>query len=443
MKKIIPSKRFLHGVLLTLALCLLPVLPSLAQGDIVDRLDKALGVTLPSEYKSKVKEFVKTNKVLKDEGTATFTQQFIEEEMKTDWGIDRQNQLLFIWHYIHSRITEKALYDEKDGNSKRLEDFNSKVINIRIRAGGQKYQNKVLAYMNQRSEEAKQRSAEAEKRSEEAKQRSAEAERRSAEAGRDKITKSLEDIYQSLEKLSSSIDKYEKIIDDYGLGQDAKSLLKKFQQEKEKVANKANEISTRLKNYEQLSESERDNIFDSVKKLQSDLYDQRSSVAERRSAEAERRSAEARQYIIMQDYSGLYEMMKFYPYRGSAYESEIKQAKEHGRFFIRGCEKFNIDYHSLLPLEVQKFYDIQPTKQNDLTCEQAKAQILTCALKELAKLYNLYQQAPQAERDINKKNVNSIIEHCKEYGIDYNAILTKELGDKKKVDDLLKFFEVE
>ena len=64
MKKIILSKRFLHGVLLTLAFCLLPVLPALAQGDIVDRLDKALGVTLPNEYKSKVKEFVKTNKVI-------------------------------------------------------------------------------------------------------------------------------------------------------------------------------------------------------------------------------------------------------------------------------------------------------------------------------------------------------------------------------------------
>ena len=182
MKKIILSKRFLHGVLLTLAFYMLPVLPALAQGDIVDRLDKALGVTLPSEYKNKVKEFVKTNKVLKDEDAATFTQQFIEEEMKTDWGIDRQNQLLFIWHYIHSRITEKALYDEKDGNSKRLEDFNSKAVNIRIRAGGQKYQNKIIAFMNQLSAEARQQSAEARQQSAEAKRQSEEAKRQSAEA---------------------------------------------------------------------------------------------------------------------------------------------------------------------------------------------------------------------------------------------------------------------
>ena len=169
-----------------LALLVLAV-PLLAQTeDIVDRLDKALGVTLPDGYRQKVKDFVHTNNVLKDEGTAQFTEQFILEEMKKDWKISRQNQLLFIWHSIYYQITDSNLYDVggTDDNEKRIEEFNSKGITIRIRAGGFKYRQSCIAYMEQRSAEAKQRSAEAARRSAEAKQRSAEAKQRSAEADR-------------------------------------------------------------------------------------------------------------------------------------------------------------------------------------------------------------------------------------------------------------------
>ena len=153
-----------------LALLVLAV-PLLAQTeDIVDRLDKALGVTLPDGYRQKVKDFVHTNNVLKDEGTAQFTEQFILEEMKKDWKISRQNQLLFIWHSIYYQITDSNLYDVggTDDNEKRIEEFNSKGITIRIRAGGFKYRQSCIAYMEQRSAEAKQRSAEADRRSAEA-----------------------------------------------------------------------------------------------------------------------------------------------------------------------------------------------------------------------------------------------------------------------------------
>ena len=142
-----------------------------SQGDIVDRLDKALGVSLPGDYQQKVKTFVQTNTVLKDQGTADFTENFIKEEMSKDWSIEKHNQLLFIWHAIYKQITADDLY-KGDGDSKIAEDFNSRTVNVRIRACGQKYQNQVVAYMNQRSDEAKQRSAEAQQRSAEAKQRS-------------------------------------------------------------------------------------------------------------------------------------------------------------------------------------------------------------------------------------------------------------------------------
>ena len=48
----------------------------LAQENIIDRLDKSLGVKLPAEYDAKVREFTKTNKIMKDEGSNHFIEQF-------------------------------------------------------------------------------------------------------------------------------------------------------------------------------------------------------------------------------------------------------------------------------------------------------------------------------------------------------------------------------
>lgn len=152
MKKIILSKCFLHVVLLTLAFCLFPVLPAFAQEDIVNRLDKALGVTLPSEYKSKVKAFVQGSKVLEGHGVIP-TEKFIKEQMKEDWGINKQNQLLFIWDAIYEQITKKNFYDGEDGNKQRLDDFENALD--KIEACGKKYKQDYKAYMEQQSAEAK------------------------------------------------------------------------------------------------------------------------------------------------------------------------------------------------------------------------------------------------------------------------------------------------
>ena len=165
MKKIILSKCFLHVVLLTLAFCLFPVLPAFAQEDIVNRLDKALGVTLPSEYKSKVKAFVQGSKVLEGLGVIP-TEKFIKEQMKENWGINKQNQLLFIWDAIYEQITKKNFYDGEDGNKQRLEDFEKVMDNIET--CGKKYKQDYTTYMQQRSVEADRRSVEADRRSVEA-----------------------------------------------------------------------------------------------------------------------------------------------------------------------------------------------------------------------------------------------------------------------------------
>ncbi len=178
MKKTILSKRFLHSVLLTLAFCL-PVLPAFAQEDIVDRLDKALGVTLPSEYQSKLKTFVQSSLVFKDKDASELTEQFIKDEMKKDWGISKQSQLLFIWTALNEKINGEFLYEGSDGNENRLEEFAS-IMNTYDDCG-KRYETAFRAHTKQRSAEAKQRSAEAKQQSAEAKQRSEEAKQRSAE----------------------------------------------------------------------------------------------------------------------------------------------------------------------------------------------------------------------------------------------------------------------
>ena len=98
---------------------------------------------------------------MKDEWTKAFTINFVEKEMEADRWISKENQLLFIRHAIYKQVTDNDLYDGQDGNQKIAEDFNNRGVNIRIRACWQKYRNWALAYMNQRSAEARQQSAEA------------------------------------------------------------------------------------------------------------------------------------------------------------------------------------------------------------------------------------------------------------------------------------------
>ncbi len=217
MKKIILSK-CLHGVLLTLAFCLFPVLPAFAQEDIVDRLDKALGVTLPSEYKSKVKAFVQGSKVLEGLGVIP-TEKFIKEQMKEDWGINKQNQLLFIWDAIYEQITKKNFYDGEDGNKQRLDDFENALD--KIEACGKKYKQDYKAYMEQQSAEARQQSAEADRQIAEADRQIAEARQQSAEADR-QIAEAIKEIMKQ-----DSVWVKERMVEFYNLYLQNPNIIKK------------------------------------------------------------------------------------------------------------------------------------------------------------------------------------------------------------------------
>ena len=154
-------KQHLLGILLAVAVCFGANLSAQAQNtkDIVDRLNTSLGISLPSQYQTTVKNFVKNSKILSDKDAQTFTEQFIKDQMKTGWGINKQNQLLFIWDAVYDQITGKQLYTGEDGNQTRLNEF-EKVME-KAEACGKKYKEGFKAYMKQQSAEARQQSAEA------------------------------------------------------------------------------------------------------------------------------------------------------------------------------------------------------------------------------------------------------------------------------------------
>ncbi len=66
---------------------LFPHPPAHAQngGNIVDRLDKALGVKLPTEFNNKLLDFVQNDTIMRTKSATAYTEDFILNEMKKDW----------------------------------------------------------------------------------------------------------------------------------------------------------------------------------------------------------------------------------------------------------------------------------------------------------------------------------------------------------------------
>lgn len=134
------------------ALCSLPTAQAQSQENLVDRVSKAVGVTLPDGYQGKVKEYVNSSKVLEGSG-GEFTEQFIKGQMKENWGISKQNQLLFIWDAIYEQVTKKNFYDGEDGNKQRLDDFENALDNVE--ACGKKYKQGYMEYMQRQLAETR------------------------------------------------------------------------------------------------------------------------------------------------------------------------------------------------------------------------------------------------------------------------------------------------
>lgn len=401
----------LLGILLAVAVCFGANLPAQAQNtkDIVDRLNTSLGISLPSQYQTTVENFVKNSKILSDKDAQTFTEQFIKDQMKTGWGINKQNQLLFIWDAVYGQIlNNKQLYTGEDGNQTRLNEF-EKVME-KAEACGKKYKEGFKAYMKQRSAEARQQSAEAG-------QQSAEAKRKTINENITTIKGFIKDIRDGLAKLEA------KKKDENVSAETEKGIIDFSKREKEIIA----KFDVLNKSIQNNKKEELDQQLSSSNQLVSESAKLVSAISKQQSAEAQQRSAEARQGSTLLTYYGLCQAINFYTMRNAATEIEIKESLEYFKHVNENCKKYKINYQSLLPLEVQRYCGFNPTgnQQNSLTCDKAMVQILNIVLQEIVKLYNIYQKAPQAKRKI--EDITFSIDACKKHNINYKSKLSPEV----------------
>ena len=153
-------KQRIYSLLFVVVATLFLVSPTQAQSqtDIIDRLDATLGVSLPSEYKANIRGNEKMQRVIKSKIGSEYTEGFIKEQMNSSWGINNQNQLIFVWSAVYKQIANEDLYDGSDGDDNRVDDFGDVVD--RWEACGNKYAEGFNKYMEQKSAEAKQKSAE-------------------------------------------------------------------------------------------------------------------------------------------------------------------------------------------------------------------------------------------------------------------------------------------
>ena len=141
--------------------------------NILDNIERRTWVKLPNIYVNFVQNFISTNRVLKDTLNARFTEDFIVEQMKNNWWINKQNQLLFVWDAIYEQITKANFYEWEDGDEQRLNEFEHALDYIE--ACWKKYKHDMHVYLKQRIAEARQQSADYDRRIAEARQQSAEA----------------------------------------------------------------------------------------------------------------------------------------------------------------------------------------------------------------------------------------------------------------------------
>ena len=68
-------------------------------------------------------------------------------------------------------------------------------------------------------------------------------------------------------------------------------------------------------------------------------------------------------------------------------------------------------------------------------------------LKEIIKFYHIYERNPkivrQEEIAQTRENAKLFINDCIKHWINYRAVLLKEVWDKRKVEEILKFYGVE
>ena len=129
--------------------------------NILNNIERRTWIALSGEYANKLKNFVVTNKVMKSNNWAKFTENFIVNQMKSNWWISKENQLVFVWSAVYKQITDNDLYDWSDWDDDRLDEFSNVIDNIE-----QCWNEYVIwfnSYMKRASADAQQRSADADR----------------------------------------------------------------------------------------------------------------------------------------------------------------------------------------------------------------------------------------------------------------------------------------
>ena len=103
------------------------IIPNAALGqsstNLLDKMNQRLALDIPAPYSDRLRDFVSNSKTLNFNISAEYTESFIIKQMATDQGISKSNQYLFIWNEIYRVLTNDELYDGKDGDEKRLEEY--------------------------------------------------------------------------------------------------------------------------------------------------------------------------------------------------------------------------------------------------------------------------------------------------------------------------------
>ena len=288
-----------------------PNVVAAADTSMVAYTEKKTCAKIPSAYKNKIDSVLKENLyVIELNGTNSwsFTTDFVIKEMESDWGISKDNQLMFIWISLCEVLSGEYPYDGESGDSKMIEEF-EKAFKY-IDACGKRYKVGIMPFIEKKSAEFKQRSAEADRRIEEARKQSEEYDRRIAEARK-----------QSAEARKQS-EEYDRRI--------------------------------------------------AEARKQSEEYDRRIAEARKQSEEARKQSEEARKETMKADSLGIREMVKYYNLciknPATNDRNEMQAVISAARDIIQNCKKFGIDYRAIILKEVSdrrkvdeilKFYGVE------------------------------------------------------------------------------------
>ena len=138
-----------------------PNVVAAADTSMVAYTEKKTRAKIPSTYKNKIDSVLKENlPVIELNGTNSwsFTTDFVIKEMESDWGISKDNQLMFAWNSLCEVLTGEYPYGGEDGDSKKIEEF-EKAFEY-IDACGKRYKDGIMPFIKKQIAENKQQIAE-------------------------------------------------------------------------------------------------------------------------------------------------------------------------------------------------------------------------------------------------------------------------------------------